>query len=306
MTAATHRITYAIDGSTAPIDEGETILHASLRAGIPHAHACGGQARCSTCRVQIVKGLDGCAPRTDKESVLAERLRFAPEVRLACQTRVSADVTVRRLVLDQTDIALVDQSAAPVEVAPIGEERLVSIMFADIRGFTPFAEPLMPYDVVHALNRYYDEVGRVIHENRGYIDNYMGDGLLAVFGLQAPEECARQAVAAARGMMAVVERLKPYFEAVYGRSFDIGIGIHSGEVIVGAVGATGHRRVTIVGDAVNVAARIEAATKATGTRVLVSAATLAALGLERPWTAHHVVLPGKSGAFVLYEMPGAS
>jgi adenylate cyclase len=298
-----HRITYAIDLRTAPIDDGETILHASLRAGIPHAHACGGQARCSTCRVQIVDGLDRCAPRTDKESALAGRLHFAPEVRLACQTRVFGDVKVRRLAFDQRDVALVDQSAAPVEAAPIGEERLVSIMFADIRGFTPFAEPLMPYDVVHALNRYFDEVGRVIAAHGGDIDNYMGDGLLAVFGLDTPAECARNAVAAARGMIAAVERLKPYFEVVYGRSFDIGIGIHHGEVIVGAVGATGHRRVTIVGDAVNVAARIESATKTVGAHVLVSAETLAALGgLERGWTAHRVALPGKSGEFVLYEV----
>src|SRR5436190_18476813 len=113
-------ITYVIDGRSASIGEHETILRASLRAGIPHAHACGGQARCSTCRVQIVDGLDHCAPRTDKETALAGRLRFAPEVRLACQTTVSGDVKVRRLALDQTDVALVDQSAAPVEVAPIG------------------------------------------------------------------------------------------------------------------------------------------------------------------------------------------
>src|SRR3954467_7619935 len=296
-------ITYVIDRRTAPIGEHETILHASLRAGVPHAHACGGNARCSTCRVQIVDGLGVCAPRTGKEHELAERLRFAPEVRLACQTTVSGDVTVRRLVLDQTDLELIVRPDVPEAVEPIGEERSLAIMFADIRGFTPFAEPLLPYDVVHALNRYYDEVGRVIAEHEGHIDNYMGDGLLAVFGMERPVHSARRAVAAARAMIAAVERLKPYFEAVYGRSFDIGIGIHYGDVIVGAVGATGHRRVTIVGDAVNLAARIEAATKTTGARVLVSAATLAALGeLERAWTAHRVVLPGKSGEFVLYEM----
>src|SRR5205823_2021560 len=152
-------------------------------AGIPHAHACGGQARCSTCRVQVVDGLDGCAPRTEKERALAIRLRFAPEVRLACQTTVSADVRIRRLVLDQTDVELVDQSEAHGASEPIGEERSLAIMFADIRGFTPFAEPLLAYDVVHALNRYYDEVGRVIAEHHGQIDNYMGDGLLAVFGM---------------------------------------------------------------------------------------------------------------------------
>src|SRR3954464_10255074 len=96
-------ITYAIDRRTAPIDAHETILRASLRAGVPHAHACGGNARCSTCRVPIVDGLEGCARRAGKGRGLAARMRFAPEVRLACQTTVSGDVTVRRLVLDQTD-----------------------------------------------------------------------------------------------------------------------------------------------------------------------------------------------------------
>src|SRR3954468_10190872 len=99
-----HRITYVIDGRTAPIGDGETILRASLRAGIPHAHACGGQARCSTCRVQIVEGLDHCLPRNEREDALATRLHFAPEIRLACQTAVIGDVKLRRLVLDAEDI----------------------------------------------------------------------------------------------------------------------------------------------------------------------------------------------------------
>lgn len=303
----TYRISYVIDSRTAPIGQYETILQASLRAGIPHAHACGGNARCSTCRVQIVEGLDGCSPRNDRERKLAERLRFAPEVRLACQTTVSSDVKVRRLVLDQTDVDLVDQQqVSSAEVAPIGEERSLAIMFADIRGFTPFAERLLPYDVVHALNRYFDEVGRVIAEYDGRIDNYMGDGLLAVFGMNEPAAAARHAVAAARGMIAAVERLKPYFESVYGRSFGIGIGIHYGEVIVGAVGAAGRRRVTIVGDAVNLAARIETATKQVGANVLISTAMLHELGKGAgAWTAHRVALPGKSGEFVLHQMPDA-
>jgi adenylate cyclase len=296
-------VTYVIDGRTAPIGDAETILQASLRAGIPHAHACGGNARCSTCRVQIVDGLDGCAPRTAKEDVLAARLRFAPEVRLACQTTVHRDVTVRRLVLDQTDMNLIAQLVERPGVEPIGEERLLTIMFADIRGFTSFAERLLAYDVVHALNRYYDEVGRVIAEHEGHIDNYMGDGLLAVFGIEKPAHSARRAVAAARGMIAAVERLKPYFDVVYGRSFDIGIGIHYGEAILGAVGAAGRRRVTIVGDAVNAAARIEAATKTLGVKLLISSAAFRELGEEEAdWRTHRVALPGKSGEFLLYSM----
>jgi adenylate cyclase len=209
---------------------------------------------------------------------------------------------VRRLVLDRADIESIVQPDEPVaRNEPIGEERRLAILFADIRSFTPFAERLLPYDVVHALNRYYDEVGRVIAEHRGAIDNYMGDGLLALFGMTAPATAAADAVAAAFDIAGAVERLRPYFDSVYGRSFDVGVGVHVGDVIVGAVGAAGTRRVTVVGDAVNVAARIEAATKMLGVRVLVSEATVAELRDEaRQWATYRIALPGKSGEFVLH------
>src|SRR6266478_7539136 len=87
----------------------ETLLHASVRAGIPHTHACGGNARCSTCRVIVLDGVENCAPRTEAENVIARLLQFDAHVRLACQTRVAGPVTVRRLVLDEQDLALVKE-----------------------------------------------------------------------------------------------------------------------------------------------------------------------------------------------------
>jgi len=303
-------LTFVVDDRVVPIDHGETVLHASLRSGIPHAHACGGNARCSTCRVSVVAGLERCLPRNQKELALAERLGFSPEVRLACQTTVTADVTLRRLVFDERDVGLIVGSVGVPQAAPIGEERRLAIMFADIRGFTPFAERLMPYDVVHALNRYFDAVGRAIETHHGHIDNYMGDGLLALFGLDEAAAPVADAVHAAHAMVAEVARLRPYFHSVYGRAFDIGIGIHYGDVVVGAVGAAGRRRVTVVGDAVNVAARIEAATKAVGARILVSEPAALAFGItaeSRGCKVHQVLLPGKSDGFVLFELtPPAS
>ena len=297
-------LTFLVDDRVVPIAADETILHASRRAGIPHAHACGGHARCSTCRVSIVSALERCSPRNVDERALADRLSFPPEVRLACQTTVDGDVTLRRLVFDDRDIDLVQAIDPGGDVAPIGEERRLAIMFADIRGFTAFAESLMPYDVVHALNRYFDTVGRVIAEHRGHIDNYMGDGLLALFGLQDPATAAVDAITAAEAMVDAVEQLKPYYRSIYDRAFDIGIGIHYGDTIVGAVGAAGRRRVTVVGDAVNVASRIEAATKAVGARILVSEAARQAIGTTTvpDCSIHRVTLPGRSGEFALYEV----
>src|SRR5438132_14384664 len=88
------------DHRTCEISSDESILTASLRAGIPHTWVCGGHARCSTCRVLVLDGLEHCVTRTTQEQVLAERLIFGPGIRLACQTRVTGDVKLRRLVLD--------------------------------------------------------------------------------------------------------------------------------------------------------------------------------------------------------------
>src|SRR5258705_11639626 len=101
----------------------ESLLSASLRAGIPHAHACGGNARCSTCRVVVVEGAENCSPRNAHEQELASRLHFTPEIRLACQTTASGDVKVRRLILDTEDLELTLQLAAGRAPAPIGQER---------------------------------------------------------------------------------------------------------------------------------------------------------------------------------------
>src|SRR5579884_3969821 len=102
---------------------GETLLQTTLRAGIPHAHACGGRARCSTCRVQVIEGLGSCAPRNDRENELAARLHFLPEIRLACQTTAQGDVTLRRLVLDEEDVKVTAQPSTAAAPAPIGEEK---------------------------------------------------------------------------------------------------------------------------------------------------------------------------------------
>jgi hypothetical protein len=112
-----------------------------------------GHAR-STCRVEVMDGIADCAPRTDAEQVLADRLGFAPRLRLACQTVASADPTMRLLILDD-DVALVDQRRRGAEPGAAGEERKLAILFSDIRGFTAFSEILPP----HMLNRYFHAMG---------------------------------------------------------------------------------------------------------------------------------------------------
>jgi adenylate cyclase len=287
-------------------EAGETLLEAALRAGIVHAYACGGHARCSTCRVEVSDGVDDCAPRTDAEQILADRLGFDRSLRLACQTVPQADLTIRRLVLDDDDIELVDQRRRGEAGAAVGEERELAILFSDIRGFTAFSEPLPPHDVVHVLNRYFHAMGAPVTQSGGTIDNYMGDGLMALFGMDDSDgHPALCAVRAGLAMLDAMDALKPYLETAYGRSFDMGVGIHYGEVVVGSVGAIGRERVTAIGDAVNLASRIESANKIAKTRLLVSEAVHEQIGpCLRVGRSLSVPIAGKSGEYTLYEVLG--
>jgi adenylate cyclase len=254
---------------------------------------------------QLLQGLENCSPRTKAEEEIATHLQFKPMIRLACQTRVTGSVTVRRLVLDDEDEELAVKSMADQFVEAAGEEKYVAILFADIRGFTSFAERLLPYDVIHALNRYYYRMGQIVHRHGGVIDNYMGDGILSVFGIEGSNRMVSRALQAGLEMLEAAESMKPYFEGIHGRSFDIGIGLHYGAVVVGSIGWGNYKRRTIVGDAVNFASRVESANKNAGTNFLISEDAYEQVGHEvevnqcPPWEVR-----GKTGVFQLYEVVG--
>lgn len=299
-------ITYLPDNKRVESQEAETILQTSLRSGIPHTHVCGGNARCSTCRVIILDGLENCCERNSREQELANRLHFTPQIRLACQTLVTGNVTLRRLVLDEADIELTSQLMPDKTPITAGQEKKIAILFADIRRFTAFSESLPPYDVIYVLNRYFDQMGKVINRNGGYIDNYMGDGLMALFGVEHPQDATLRAVTAGLEMLEAVEQLKAYLENIYAMNFRIGIGVHYGEVVLGSIGAKDARRMTAIGDSVNLASRIEQANKEYGTQLLVSEHAYDEIrqrirvGREFANTA----IEGKSGRYKLYEIVG--
>ncbi|MCC3476364.1 MAG: adenylate/guanylate cyclase domain-containing protein [Microcoleus sp. PH2017_15_JOR_U_A] len=301
------QIHYLPDDRAIEIDDDDIILEASLRAGIPHTHACGGSARCSTCRVLIVEGLEFCSPRNSAEDELAQKLRLEPEIRLACQTQVAGGkVILRRLAIDSEDLETFnDEIAGNLISAPVGQEKKIAILFADIRGFTAFAESLLPYDVIYLLNRYFQKMGYVINRNGGMINNYMGDGFMALFGLENSEKAAEQAVRAGVEMLEELDKLNPYFETLYSHRLRIGIGIHCGLAVVGNLGAKKNQTVTAIGDAVNFASRIEAANKQVGTSLLISEETYEEIkDLAIVNQCVSVKIPGKSGEYPLYEVVG--
>jgi len=257
----------------------------------------------------ILQGLDHVHPRNERERTMAERLQFGPEIRLACQSTAHGSVVLRRLVIDEADIELDDQTApGRTTVEAVGVEKRITIMFADVRNFTSFCEMFPPYDVIHALNRYFMQVGKVIRSHGGYIDHYIGDGLMALFGVEDPSGAPVRAVRAGLEMLEVVDRsLRPYFAAVYGTQFDISIGIHCGEAVVGTIGARGSTAKTVIGDAVNFASRIEWANREEGTRLLISEDTFrSVLGDVRIGKKTRVAVKGKTGAYLLYEVVGSN
>lgn len=299
-------ITYLPDNQCVESEGGETILQTSVRLGIPHTHVCGGNARCSTCRVMILDGLENCSPRNSREQEIAHLLHFSQQIRLACQTAITGNVTLRRLVLDVEDIELTSQLTQDKTPIAAGEEKKIAILFADIRQFTTFSESLPPYDVIHVLNRYFYRMGKVINQHGGYIDNYMGDGLMALFGVDHAQDAALRAVRAGLGMLEAVEQLKSYLENIYAMSFRIGVGVHYGEVVLGSIGAKDERRMTAVGDAVNFASRVEEANKEYGTQLLISEHAYDEVRPHARVGRRFVdaVLRGKSGRYTLYEIVG--
>jgi class 3 adenylate cyclase len=264
------KIQVSPDNVEVPFVPEANLLETLVDAGVPIDHLCGGRARCSTCRVFLLDGLSHVSGRTEAEDVMAKRLDLPDMVRLACQTMVTDSVALRRLVLDKTDELLASQLGKPRLAGPAGREVQVAVLFVDVVGYTTMSEALPPFDIVHLLNRFFSRTDDVVTANGGIIDNYMGDAVLALFGLHDELDPALSAVRCGLEVLEVAEDLCHYIERIYGMSFDVRVGIDIGEVVFGVMGAGSSARETVIGDTVNVASRLESANKETGTRMLVS------------------------------------
>lgn len=274
------KVRYA-DGPTISAARGLSVLEISRMNRIPHASVCGGRARCSTCRVRVTEGLEDLPPPSAAEQEVLRRVGAPANVRLGCQLRPVADVTVSTLL-----------PANPTGDEPgrfdkyhWGVEREVSILFCDLRGFTQISEGRLSFDVVFVLNQFLGRMAEAIEDSGGFVDKFMGDGVMAIFGMDTPPaEGARQALAAARAMGGVLESLNQSLREEMQVPLSIGIGIHSGAAILGRIGAAAHSteamaRLTALGETVNIASRLEQKTKDLGVQVAVSARAMALSGL---------------------------
>lgn len=179
-----------------------------------------------------------------------------------------------------------------------GEDLVLTVMFADVRDFTAMAEQLEPAEAVERLNQLFDVVVPVVHEHGGHANHYLGDGLLAIFG--APQPLERHADHAVGAALEIQRRVQEEL----GPDLRLGIGINTGRVIAGTVGGGGRLEFTVIGDTVNVAARVEHLTRSTDDLVLITDATRSALSTPRPRTiprgAHD--LRGKSAAVTVHAV----
>jgi adenylate cyclase len=296
-------VTYENGTRLEEADDGLTLLQISLKHGLAHLHVCGGNARCSTCRVMIREGLTNVLPRNQPEQRLADAKGFGPDIRLACQTRVCGPISLRRLVHDDKDVAVVRAE----EGRSTGCEREVAILFSDIRDFTPFVEANMPYDVIHLLNRYFLVMGDAVLENGGYIDKYIGDGMMVLFGVDGgkPRDLCLAAVRTGLRMLDDLANLNRYLKDHFGVEFHIRIGIHFGDVVVGGMGHPRNMQYTAIGDSVNMASRIESAVKGTGANLLVSETVYGQVKDDvQTSVVTEAELKGKYGMHRLYEVVG--
>ncbi len=284
--------------------EDSTILEATLSAHINHAHACGGQAKCTTCKISILEGIENCNPKNIPEQEMANRLNFPRQIRLACQTKITGDISIRRMVSDKLDMDIIFEQFSEDSKIALGSQQKLTIVFIDIVNYTSLAEKFPPYDIVHVLNRYYRIMNSVIQDNSGIISDVAGDGILAVFGTEKKgDNSVLDAINAIKKMNEKLELFNVYLKENFNIQFGIRAGIHYGNVIIGPFDTGAMRKMAVVGDNVNYASRIESANKEFGTKLLLSEEAYDEVKEIYPNTnSFDTTLKGKSGHYKLYEI----
>ncbi len=260
---------------------GLSVLEISRLHDIPHASVCGGRARCSTCRVRVIEGAADQPPPDVNERRVLQRVGAPVNVRLACQFRPLNDITITTLL----PAVSADALGGLADKYFWGVEQEVTVMFCDLRGFTKLSEHRLSYDVVFLLNQYLGRMSEVIADTGGYVDKFMGDGIMAIFGMdKAGRDGAVEALQATRAMGGVLEALnQSLHEELRGR-LEMGIGLHCGSAILGRIGAAGKSSaagaVTALGDTVNTASRLEGACKEFNVQAIISKAVLDKAGAD--------------------------
>ena len=246
------------NGRRMPILPGATVLETLRQNGIAHASVCGGRGRCTTCRILVTKGLDQIPVASGLEAAALVRIGASPGMRLACQIHPTSDISVMPLLA--ADASAIDGT---VRGGLEGRERPITVVFVDMRGSTTLGEAKLPYDVLFILNQFFHEMTKALVATNGHYSQFTGDGLMALYGLDAadPASGATDAMRGAREMLTSLDQLNYRLRGDLREPLRIGIGIHHGEAIVGAMGPPRSQIITAIGDTVNTCARLESLTK---------------------------------------------
>jgi adenylate cyclase len=225
----------------------------------------------------VTKGLAALPPPDGLEAKALLRIQAPPGMRLACQITPTADLTV-------TPLLAADASAADGSVRGglEGSERLITVVFVDLRSSTTLGEARMPYDVLYILNQFFHEMTKALAATRGHYSQFTGDGLMALYGLNDadPAQGAADAVRGAREMLLRLQQLNARLQADLAQPLRIGIGIHFSEAIVGTMGPPRSQITTAIGDTVNTCARLESLTKEYNCSLVVSRRAAEMAGLD--------------------------
>jgi adenylate cyclase len=254
-------------GRSARVPRGFSVLEASLSARIPHACLCGGRGRCSTCRIRVLDGTGRVPAPSPGERAVLERVGAGPNVRLACQLRPHSDISVVPLLPADWPADACRRGAWPLQ----GEERSIAVMMVDMRNSTRLAETRLPFDAVFVVDCFVTAIGDAVQAAGGRVGHFLGDGVMATFGLDCEgRDACRQALTALVAIGRGIEALNHVLTAETGEAIRFGIGVHYGSAVVGEIGHGEGRVFTTLGDVANVAARLEGLCKEFGCEAVIS------------------------------------
>jgi adenylate cyclase len=250
--------------------------------------------------VRVGEGAEHLPPPDEAEKKVLARVTESPSVRLACQIRPVTNIHVDALVLGH---------AAPSEAMAKpgyqqGKELVVAIMFVDLRASTKLCEGRLPFDVVFVLNQFFAELALALSETNGHYAQFNGDGLMAIYGLESgSERGAAEAIAGAKAMLKRLSNLNEKLKGELSDELKIGIGIHTGEAIIGSMGPPASPIVSALGDNANVASRLESQTKEFGVPLVVSADTARFSKIDfSKFPKHRIKVKGRESEIMVYAV----
>ncbi len=291
---------------TIDVEPGQSLLNASLSAGIPHFHACGGKAKCSTCRVLVLEGDQHLNKPNGAEIRLKSKIGLPDAVRLACQTHVSGPVKVERMLKDESDIQTVIQingSPGKFKLKSLGLEKHLVLFFLDIRNFTAFVETHPPFDVIYTMRKIFTSFNEIIVKNQGEVIETAGDEIYAIFGRSSVgNSSADNAISAGLKILDALEHFNKTYHSILQQEIQVGIGIHSGNVVLGEINLGSKTKVSTVGLAINIASRIQKHTKKLNNDLLVSHEAIKESSIQVNAKPTKVKLEGVTSPILVYPL----